>query len=395
MKTFLERYHLTPNHLLWGSVVILALIAFSSMIFSPPAPAETNQETQSEEVSETLEGRVIEVISKDQRTVGGQEQPVQRVRVEITKGSHKGQTVEIEHGSMTLMTESRRVNVGDRVLVEHSRGPAGEYFYISDFIRLPALLALSLVFAIATVIVGRQVGLRSLISMGLSVLVIALFILPRLSNGQSPPLVCTIGSLLLITPSLYLIYGWNYKTHSALLGLAIGLLLTNLLAMLFVRWGHLTGFSSDDAAFLVVSAQTRIDMRGLALGGIIIGTVGVLDDVTVGQASTTFELKEANPALNWRQLFRHGMAVGRDHIASMVNTLMLAYFGASLPLFLLLTASNAPLVQALNREFLAQEIIRTLVGSLGLILAVPTTSLIASLVAQKHGASNVGRRTVA
>jgi len=395
MKTLLQRYHLTPNHLLWGSVVILALIAFSSMIFNPPAPAKTNKETPPEEVSETLEGRVIEVISKDQRTVGGQEQPVQRVQVEITKGSHKGQTVEIEHGSMTLMTESRLVSVGDRVLVEHSRGPAGEHFYISDFIRLPALLALSLVFAIATIIVGRQVGLRSLISMGLSVLIIALFILPRLSNGQNPMLVCTAGSLLLITPSLYLIYGWNYKTHSALLGLAIGLLLTNLLAMLFVRWGHLTGFSSDDAAFLVVSAQTRIDMRGLALGGIIIGTVGVLDDVTVGQASTTFELKKANPALDWRQLFRHGMAVGRDHIASMVNTLMLAYFGAALPLFLLLTASNASLVQALNREFLAQEIIRTLVGSLGLILAVPITSLVASLVAQKHGASDVGRRTVA
>jgi uncharacterized membrane protein len=238
----------------------------------------------------------------------------------------------------------------------------------------------------ATTIVGRRVGLRSLVSMGFSVLIIALFILPRLSEGQNPVLICIVGSLLLMAPSLYLIYGWDWKTHSALLGLTISLMVTSLLATLFVYWGRLTGFSSEDAAFLVISSQARIDMRGLALGGIIIGTLGVLDDVTIGQASATFELKQANPALGWAQLFRHGMVIGRDHIASMVNTLMMAYVGAALPLFLLLTSSSASLAQTLNREFLAEEIIRTLVGSLGLILAVPITSLIASLVAERRGA---------
>jgi len=385
MKTLLERFHLTTNHLLWGTIVILAMIVFGSMLFNPAAPAEMDEEMPPDVISETLEGRVVQMLSEDQVTVGGQEQPIQRVLIEITKGSQKGRTVEVEHGGMAVTAESRRVRVGNRVLVEYSRGPTGERFYISDFIRLPTLLVLMLLFAIATLIVGRQVGLRSLISMGFSVLILALFILPRISDGQNPVLVCIVGSLLLMAPSLYLVYGWNWKTHSALLGLTISLLVTSLLATLFVYWGHLTGFSSEDAAFLVLSSQTRIDLRGLALGGVIIGTLGVLDDVTIGQASATFELKRANPVLNWEQLFRHGMVIGRDHIASMVNTLMMAYVGAALPLFLLLASSSASLAQTLNREFLAEEIIRTLVGSTGLILAVPITSLIASIVAQRRG----------
>ncbi len=385
MKTLLERFHLTTNHLLWGTIVILAMIVFGSMLFNPAAPAEMDEEMPPDVISETLEGRVVQMLSEDQVTVGGQEQPIQRVLIEITKGSQKGRTVEVEHGGMAVTAESRRVRVGNRVLVEYSRGPTGERFYISDFIRLPTLLVLMLLFAIATLIVGRQVGLRSLISMGFSVLILALFILPRISDGQNPVLVCIVGSLLLMAPSLYLVYGWSWKTHSALLGLTISLLVTSLLATLFVYWGHLTGFSSEDAAFLVLSSQTRIDLRGLALGGVIIGTLGVLDDVTIGQASATFELKRANPVLNWEQLFRHGMVIGRDHIASMVNTLMMAYVGAALPLFLLLASSSASLAQTLNREFLAEEIIRTLVGSTGLILAVPITSLIASIVAQRRG----------
>jgi uncharacterized membrane protein len=394
VKTLMQRFHLTTNHLLWGAVVVLAMIAFGSMFFNPAAPAKVNEEIQSDVISETLEGRVVQVLSQDQTTVGEQEQPSQRVLVEITKGGQEGRMVEIEYGGMTVTTDSRRVRAGDRVLIEYSRGPTGEHFYISDFIRLSALLLLALLFAVATVIVGRRVGLRSLISMGFSILIIALFILPRLSDGQNPVLICIVGSFLAMAPSLYLTYGWNWKTHSALLGLAISLMVTSLLAALFVGWGHLTGFGSEEAAFLVLSSQTQIDLRGLALGGIIIGTLGVLDDVTIGQASATFELKRANPGLNWQQLFRHGMVIGRDHIASMVNTLMMAYVGAALPLFLLLMSSSASLAHTLNREFLAEEIIRTLVGSLGLILAVPITSLIAGLVAERRGTSDMAESTL-
>jgi len=387
IKTLQKRFHLTTDHLTWGTIAIMAMIVLGCVLSKPAAPAALDAELPPDMTSETLEGRVLQVLSEERMTAGpgGQEQITQLVQVEITKGDRKGHVIEVEYGGVLMMTESRRVREGDRVLVEHTQGPTGDNFYISDFVRLPTLLLLALLFAIVTVIVGRQVGLRSLISVGYTVLIIALFILPRIGSGQDPVLVCISGALLAMAPSLYLTYSWNWKTHSALLGLTISLVVTSLLATLFVNWGHLTGFASEEAALLMFSGQTQIDLRGLALGGIIIGALGALDDVTIGQASATFELKQVNPALNWRQLFQHGMVVGRDHIASMVNTLMMAYIAAALPFFLLLTSSSASLAQTLNREFLAEEIIRTLVGSLGLILAVPITSLIASAVAQRHG----------
>ena len=148
-------------------------------------------------------------------------------------------------------------------------------------------------------------------------------------------------------------------------------------------WRHLAGFGSEEAGFLVHLGQIQFNLHGVLLGGIVVGAVGVLDDVTVGQASATFELSHANPQLRWMELFRHSMVIGRDHIASMTNTLLLAYVGASLPLFLLMASLNIPLGQTLNREFIAEEIVSTLVGSLGLILAVPVTSLFASWLAQR------------
>ncbi len=221
--------------------------------------------------------------------------------------------------------------------------------------------------------------------MGISVLAVAGFIVPGIISGNDPLVVCLIGSLLLMTASLYLVYGWTWKTHVALAGLTISLAVTALRAVLFANLGHLAGFGSEEASYLVHLGQMQVNLRGVLLGGIVVGAVGGLDDVAVNQASATFELKRANPQLGWAQLFRHSMVIGRDHIASMTNTLLLAYVGASLPLFLLMASLDIPVAQTLNREFLAEEIVRTLVGSLGLILAVPVTSLVAGLVPQKHG----------
>jgi len=367
-----------PKHLWVAIITVAAMLVVSWLFFKPPLPeAETA-------TGETLEGRVVEVLAEEELLVAGQAQPVQRVLVEITRGSQRGQRVEMLHGQASMLTEDTRVQPGDRVLLEHDTGPDGELFYITDFVRWPALLSLTLLFAAATVAVGRWVGLRALVSMGISVLAIAGFIVPGIMAGNDPLTVCTIGALLLMTASLYLVYGWTWKTHTALAGLTISLAATVLLAVIFADLGHLAGLGSEEAGFLVHLGQTQVNLRGLLLGGIVIGAVGVLDDVAVGQASATFELRRANPQLRWAQLFRHSMVIGRDHIASMTNTLLLAYAGASLPLFLLMASLNIPLGQTLNREFIAEEIVRTLVGSLGLILAVPATSLLAGLVAQGH-----------
>jgi len=162
----------------------------------------------------------------------------------------------------------------------------------------------------------------------------------------------------------------------------LSLLLTGVLAWLLVGWTRLTGMGTEESIYLMMELGPGVKLRGLVLAGIIIGSLGVLDDICVGQASAVFELIKVNRDLGWVELFRHSLNIGRDHIAAMVNTLLLAYIGASLPLMLVFTIYQEPFRQRINREPIAEEIVRTLVGSIGLILAVPITGLIASLLAR-------------
>jgi uncharacterized membrane protein len=259
----------------------------------------------------------------------------------------------------------------------------GERFYIADFNRHPAVFWLIALFCAVTIAIGRWTGVRSLLGLGLSVFVLAQFILPRILVGQSPVWVSIVGAVLLALPSLYLVYGLGPKTHAAALGMTASLLVTWGLAALWSRWAHLTGFGTDEGTFLTIATGGQVSLSGVMLAGIVIGTLGVLDDIAVGQASAILQLHAANPSLSRMALFGRGMFVGRDHIASMVNTLVLAYAGASLPLLLLLALYQEPLLPTLNREFFVAEIVRTLVGSVGLMLAVPLTSLIASALVKR------------
>jgi uncharacterized membrane protein len=177
--------------------------------------------------------------------------------------------------------------------------------------------------------------------------------------------------------------GWALKTHAALLGVCITLILTGALAAFAVNLSRLSGFGSEDAMFLQ-TAGASVNLRGLLLAGIIVGTLGVLDDVIVGQASAVMELAKANPAWDWRELYLRAMNIGQDHIAATVNTLVLAYVGAAMPMFLLFQLYPEPWTQTLNREIVAEEIVRTLVGSLGLIAAVPITTFIASVLRSRN-----------
>jgi len=201
--------------------------------------------------------------------------------------------------------------------------------------------------------------------------------------------VAILGSVVMMGISLYLVYGWNGKTHVAVFGLLLSLVVTGLLAVWSVNWTRLSGFGAEEAGFLRV-AGVQLDTRGLLLAGIIIGTLGALDDIAIGQSSTIFELSKANPGLTWQSLFRHGMTVGRDHIAAMVNTLLLAYVGAALPLVLMFSVFSESLGVTLNREIISEEIVRTLVGSLGLLTGVPLTSVVAAYVARRSAVRQGG-----
>lgn len=363
--------------------IAVAAFALLAAISRQPSPGAQGGDLAPGE-SEGLRARVLEVLEEGTVPQGEFQQPYQRLRLEITHGSLDGQELEVEHGLLGLTNQSRVFRAGDRVLVEHTRTVDGlDIFLVTDFVRTGPLLWLTALFVGATLLLSGWQGVRSILGMGISLAIIVGFIVPQILAGRNPVAIAILGSVVMMGLSLYLVYGWNRKTHVAVTGLFLSLILTGLLATWFVGWTRLSGFGAEEAGFLQI-AGLRLDLQGLLLAGIIVGTLGALDDIAVGQSSAIFELARANPRLNWRALFRHGMNIGRDHIAAMVNTLLLAYVGAALPLVLLFSVYAEPLGITMNREIVAEEIVRTLVGSIGLLAGVPLTSLIAAWIAQQR-----------
>ena len=368
----------------WIAGAVVALLAFLLLaaIGARQSPEGAGGELAPGE-SEILHARVVEVLEEGLVGEGALSQPYQRLRVEILEGPDRGTEIEVEYGTLILTSEDRLFRPGDRVLVERIRTAEGQdVFGISDYLRSGPLLWLTLLFVGATLLLSGWQGVRSLLGMGLSLAIIIWFIVPQILAGRNPLFIAILGSVAMMAASLYLVYGWGDKTHVAVAGLFCSLVLTGLLAVWFVGWARLSGFGAEEAGFLRI-AGIQIDPQGLLLAGIIIGTLGALDDIAVGQSSAIFELSKASPGLGWRALFRHGMVIGRDHIAAMVNTLLLAYVGAALPLVLLFSVYAEPLGIALNREIVAEEVVRTFVGSLGLLAGVPVTSLVAALAARR------------
>jgi len=378
MMSKLERFFIVGL----GVLVVLAVVIIfvgPRLVSQPPS----SERPLALGETETMAARVIEVLEEGSLDMGdGMEHPYQRLLVRVEGGSLAGEEVVVEEGTINIISQERLFDYGDRVYLERVAGVDGnDRFYISDPVRTTPLLLIAALFVGLVVLTGRRQGLRSLLGTLFSLLVLFFFVLPQIVAGRDPVLVCIVGSIALLAVSTYVIYGWNFKAHAAVVGMMLSLILTGLLAWLFVGWARLTGLS-EEGGFLVSALGPDINLRGLVLGGIIIGALGVLDDICVGQASAIFELINANRDLGWRQLFRRSLNIGRDHIAAMVNTLLLAYVGASMPLMLAFTIYQEPIWRRINREPVAEEIVRTLVGSLGLVLAVPITSLIASLMAR-------------
>ena len=364
-----------------GVVLAVAILVLLADIADRGAPSSAKDLAPGE--SEVLRARVAEVLLEDVLEQGHLSQPYQHLMLRITSGALSGQEVVVEHGVLVATNQDRLFHQGDQVLVEHTRGIDGEdFFQITDRVRTGPLLWLTLLFVAATILLSGWQGVRSLVGMGISLVTIFAFIVPQILEGRNPVIIAILGSVVMMGISLYLVYGWKDKTHVAVAGLFVSLVLTGLLAVWSVNWTQLSGFGAEEAAFLQV-AGVQLDTRGLLLAGIIIGTLGALDDIAIGQSSSIFELSKANPDLEWQSLFKHGMTIGRDHIAAMVNTLLLAYVGAALPLVLLFTVYSESVGITVNREIITEEIVRTLVGSLGLLGGVPLTTIIAALVARR------------
>jgi uncharacterized membrane protein len=253
----------------------------------------------------------------------------------------------------------------------------GVTWFVTDIRRLGALGWLALVFVGGVLAVGRWRGLRSLVGLGLSLWVVIGFMLPAILAGSSPPMVALVGGTAILLVTLYLSHGLNAMTTAAAVGTLGALVTTVVIALVAIDGTRITGFASEDAVYARF-AIGELDLRGLVLAGLIVAALGVLDDVTVSQASTVYTVHEADPSQSFGQLFTRGMRVGRDHIASVVNTLFLAYAGASLGLLVLFSTSGLPVRELVNTELVAVELVKTMVGSLGLLAAVPLTTVIAA-----------------
>ena len=305
----------------------------------------------------------------------------QKLELLITKGSLKDKNIEIENGNLSL-ANNLKYKVNDKVIVTFGKDFEGnDYFYITDYIRRDSLFLLFIIFVFVAVVIAKWRGVLSLVGMGISFLVIFSFILPKISSGSNPVGIAILGSLIIIPVSFFLSHGFNKKTIVAIAGTLIALIITGVLSDIFVEAAKLTGFASEEAGFLQAAKQGTINIKGLLLAGIIIGVLGVWDDIAISQSAIVFQLKEANDKLKFNELYKRAMNVGQDHISSMVNTLVLVYTGAALPLLLIFIDNPHPFSEIVNYEIIADEIVRTLVGSIGLILAVPITTVIASLAA--------------
>jgi uncharacterized membrane protein len=384
-----------------ATALVLAEVIFFVLVLRPhkatPSPTPTpalaptpaaGEQTGTPAAGADMQGKiykaqVIAILQSSTITLGDHQQVYQKVRIRLLEGPMKGTEMVMDFGKQQTLPPDMHLNVGDKILVNVLHRPDGSTIvYFMDFVRLRAMLILFLVFSFFTAVVGGWKGLRGLLGMAFSFLIIFLYILPQILHGHNPVVVTVLGSAVLLGVTLYLIYGWTLKTHAAVLGILAALIITGLLAQYFVVLTRLTGFGSEDALYLIQFSTVRIDIRGLVLAGMLVGALGVLDDLAITQSSVVFQLYATDPTLPFRALYRRAMQVGRDHVAATVNTLVLAYTGGALPMLLLFYITNERPLQVLNYEFVAQDIISMMVGSLGLIAAVPLTNLLAVWLAR-------------
>lgn len=325
---------------------------------------------------DVFDAHVVRVFETTERsTPDGLRQLTQRVEIELDGSLYRGDRVEVGWGGRIPITRNGLLRSGDQVLVSQRRADDGTREYaIEEVTRLPSLLPVAGAALIALLAVARLKGLASIAGLAVSVGAFLLAVVPAIQRGDDPLVATLIGSALILAATVYLVHGLNRKSTAALVGTTVGLAVVAGLGWLGIALARVTGLGDEESVFLAVGTGFAIDMTKLVLAGIIVASLGALVDMAIGQASTTFELASVDRALRGRALYSSALNVGRDHVGSLVNTLALAYFGGALPLVLLLSLGNAPLVVALNGETIVVSLLGVLAATCGLVVAVPVTT---------------------
>ncbi|WP_420612742.1 YibE/F family protein [Candidatus Spongiisocius sp.] len=324
-------------------------------------------------------GATVEEIRDGPCSYSSAENPYdcRQVTVLLDEGPARGSLVALPELDLAFTATTPSLRVGQKVIVGYE--PSTDFYFYADADRRTALAWLGALFAIFVIVLGRRRGVMALVGMAGTLVVLLAFMAPSILDGNDPLLVSVVAASGIAFVSLYLVHGFNPITTVALAGTLLSLGLTLALSWAFFELAAFTGLASEEGLVLPLIAG-GLDVSSLILGGAVIGALGALDDITVTQAALVSELRHRNPGLGVYELVSSGVRVGREHIASTVNTLLLAYAGAAIPLLMLFVVSDQSLVMVANSEMVAVVIVRTLCGSIGLVAAVPITTILAALV---------------
>lgn len=371
---------------LWGGVGVLVLFTLVGFVWLWPSGDRFGDDASTFAttiVHATVQSVAIDGCSFDEATT------CRVITASVIEGERAGEVFTLDQDPEGV---GKRPDAGDEILVSVDLTPDGvAVFNFYDYERSHSLIWLSLIFVAAVVVLGRWRGVGAVAGLAASVLVIVVFMIPSILEGHDAILVALVGAVFIAIVALFLAHGLNVATAVALLSSFAAMALTVALAYVFMRIGKLTGFTDEDTQFLTALA-VPVDPRGLLLAGVLIGSLGVLDDVTVTQVSVVWELRRLHPSADWYWIYQRAVRIGRDHISSTVNTLFLAYAGASLSLLLVFAQTGRSLVSVAASEVVATEIVRALVGSIGLVASVPIATWLASVVLRTRAVEPPPRR---
>lgn len=353
----------------------LRTLIFSVLLISGVfLPLPSNAQELIQDKVEIIKAKVVEVVSQEKKEVPGTDvqSTYQTIRAEILEGDKKGEVVTIENDFLVL-------GKGDKFFLRHSIDglDSREMYAVQDIDRRGVILGFIILFAIVVIVFSGKQGLRSLLSLAGSFFVILYILVPSLLKGYPPVLTSIAIAAVILFLAIFLTHGFNRESGIAFTGTVLAVIFTGILAYVGVELASLSGFVSDEAVYLNFNTRGTLDFTGLLLGGIMIGVLGVLDDIAVTQTAIVSELYSSAPHLSKREIYTKAIRVGKEHAGALVNTLALAYTGVSLPLLLLFSTPDSSMASIINQEIFATEIIRTTVGSIGLILTVPITTLLA------------------
>lgn len=358
------------------------LLPLLSLVFFV-VPTITSAQSLLPDVETLAKARVVSVTEEGSRAVVGTAltSEVQTLTVEILEGPKKGEKV-------TFVNDFTQLVEGDVFYLRHLESPSEgtEFYSVADPYRLPVLIGLALVFLVLLFLFGGIQGIRGLLALLGSGLLIFYLLLPGIIAGYPPVLVAVGVSSLIIIAGSYITHGVNRTTTAAVLGMLITVIITGIAAWYVVDAATLSGFTGEESGYLHFQYGGTLDLVGILMSGILIGLLGVLYDVAIGQAVAVEELKRAGEHLSRSMVYQRAIRIGREHIGALVNTLAIAYVGAALPLLLLLKNATAPLGYIVNGEIISTEIIRILIGASGIILAVPITTVIAVFLVRTSSA---------